>query len=54
MEAAIGKISGVRAATVAFMTQKLIIETDAADQSDILSEAEKIIKKIEPDCRLVR
>ena len=53
MEAAINKIDGVIAAKVSFMTQKLTIEADEKDFDKILKAAQKAIKKIEPDCRIV-
>lgn len=53
MEAAINKIDGVTSATVSFMTQKLTIEADEKDFQKILKEAQKAIKKVEPDCRII-
>ena len=53
MEAAINKIDGVIAAKVSFMTQKLTIEADEKDFDKILKAAQRAIKKIEPDCRIV-
>ncbi len=53
MEAAINKIDGVIEAKVSFMTQKLTIEADEKDFDKILKAAQKAIKKIEPDCRIV-
>ncbi len=53
MEVAINKIEGVDSATVSFMTQKLTIEADEKDFDKILKAAQKAIKKIEPDCRIV-
>ena len=53
MEAAINKLDGVTEATVSFMTQKLTIEADEKDFDKILKAAQKAIKKIEPDCRIV-
>ncbi|NMB95973.1 MAG: heavy metal transporter [Clostridiaceae bacterium] len=47
MERAINKLFGVKEATVNFMTQKLIIEGEDEKMSEIVQEAEKIIKKIE-------
>ena len=54
MEAAIAKISGVEKAAVNFMTQKLTLEAEEAELPRILDEAEKAIRKVEPDCRLIR
>ncbi len=53
METAISKIDGVIEAKISFMTQKLTIEADDKDFDDILKAAQKAIKKIEPDCRIV-
>jgi len=54
MEDGIRKIDGVNSVTINFLTQKLTL--DAADNrfDSILNEAERIIKKIEPDCVLIR
>ena len=49
METAICKLDGVREATVNFMTARLIIEGEEGQMPFIVQEAERIIKKIEPD-----
>ena len=54
MEAAISKIAGVQKASMNFMMQKLTLEAEEADLPRILDEADKAIRKIEPDCRIVR
>ena len=54
MEDAIRKLEGVNAANVNFLTQKLTLDADDARFDAILDEAERIIKKIDPDCVLVR
>lgn len=53
MEDKIGKISGVNSCSISFLTGKLVIEADENDFPDIIKEAKKIIKKIEPDCVLI-
>lgn len=53
METLINKIDGVERATISFMTQKLTIEADEEIFGDILKEAQKACKKIEPDCRII-
>lgn len=53
IENAIAKIEGVEAVTVSFMTQKLTIEADDSIIEDVLKKAIKLMKKIEPDCRIV-
>ena len=53
MEAAINKLDGVTKASVSFLAQKLTIEA-ADDRFDaIVQEAVKIVKKVEPDCRVI-
>ena len=53
METAINKIDGVISASISFMSQKLTIEADEKDFGKILKAAQKAIKKIEPDCRII-
>ncbi len=54
MERAIGALDGVEKATVSFMTQKMTLEiADGADVDAILKQAQKCIKKVEPDCEVV-
>ena len=54
MEAGIQKIDGVQSATINFLTQKLTLEAEDDRFEAILDQAEAIIRKIEPDCVLVR
>ncbi len=49
----IRKIHGVTFADVNFLTQKLTLEADEQAFDDILKQAVKICKKIEPDCRIL-
>jgi len=53
METGIAQLDGVKAATVSFLTQKLTLEADDAAFDDIVKKAAKIVRKIEPDCRIV-
>ena len=53
MENAIKKIDGVTDATVSFMTQKMTIEADDTRFDDIVKQAVKVCKKVEPDCEIV-
>ena len=53
MEDAIRKIDGVISANISFMSQKLTLEADEKDFDKILKAAQKAIKKIEPDCRII-
>lgn len=54
MENAILKIEGVEEVNISFLTQKLKLVADDVKFENIVNEVEKIIKKIEPDCKLVR
>lgn len=53
MEAAIKKLPGVEDASVNFLMQKLTIQGDDDRFQDIVQEAVKICKKVEPDCQVV-
>ncbi len=54
MEKAINELNGVNNATVSYLHQKLVIDADDERIDEILKEAQKIMKKIEPDCRIVK
>lgn len=53
MENAIGKLEGVKSASVNFMAQKLTLEADDDVFEAVLQNALKTIKKVEPDCTVV-
>ena len=53
MEDAIRKIDGVISANISFMSQKLTIEAADEDFDKVLKAAQKAIKKVEPDCRII-
>ena len=53
MEDAIRKLPGVNSATVSFMTQKLTLDADDARFDEILEQAVKVCKKVEPDCTIL-
>ena len=53
MEDAARKTDGVAAATVNFMTQKMIVEfTDGHDSQKVMQDVLKACKKVEPDCEI--
>lgn len=52
MEAAVGKLEGVSAVTVNFLSQKMTLETACEDQSQIMKAVVKACKKVEPDCEI--
>ncbi|MGM9551661.1 MAG: cation transporter [Clostridia bacterium] len=54
MEKGVKKIEGVQNACISYVTQKLLIECEEGDLERILEEAGKVIKKVDPRCRIVR
>ena len=54
MECAVKKLNGVKNASVSFMRQSMMIEADDDVFDDIVEQAAKVCKKIEPDCVIVR
>lgn len=54
MENGIKKIEGVKNAAVSYVTQKLLIECEEENLERILDEAQKVMKKVEPGCKIVR
>ena len=54
IEEGIKKIPGVNDASVSFITSKMILDADDERFDEIFAEAVKIVKKIEPDCEVVK
>jgi copper chaperone CopZ len=54
IERAVSKVDGVSSASINFMTTKMTIEGEESKFSDIVKEAERIVKRIEPDVVLKR
>lgn len=52
MESAIVNIEGVTFASISYMTQKLTLEAPDEVFEAVLREAQKRVRKIEPDCRI--
>lgn len=52
MEEAVKKIDGVTDARVNFMTQKFMLEADDSVYEQVLEQAVKACKKVEPDCEI--
>lgn len=53
MEEATKKVSGVKDATVSFMTQKMKVEfEDDADVTSVMNNVLKDCKKVESDCEI--
>ncbi len=53
MEDAIKKLPRVKNAADIFMTQKLTIEAEDDKFDDVVKQAVKASKKVEPDCEIV-
>lgn len=53
MEAQIKKLDGVLSAHVSYLLQKLTVEAPDESFDAVMEKAEKICKKIEPDCKIV-
>ncbi len=53
MEDAIRKLDGVTEVHVNFLTQKMILTADDARFDEIVKEAVKQIRRVDPDCSVV-
>lgn len=53
MEDAIRKLEGVMEVHVNFLTQKMILTADDARFEEIVREAVKCIRRVDPDCQVV-
>ena len=54
MEDAIKKLPGVNDASLSFLTQKLTLDADDERFEEILDQAVKLCRKVEPDCKILR
>ena len=54
MEDAIRKLDGVNDASVSFLTQKLTLDADDERFEEILDQAVKVCRRVEPDCKILR
>ena len=52
MEDGIKKLPGVNSVAISFLTQKMTIDADEGRFDEIMKQAAKICKKIEPDCAI--
>ena len=52
MEDAIRKLDGVQDVSISFMTQKLTIQAEEDRLDEIMRQAVKVCKKVEPDCEI--
>ena len=54
METAINKLDDVDTAVINFMSQRITIVADEDKFENVLDEAQKIITKIERNCKIIR
>ena len=52
MEQAVKSLPGVSAATVSFMTQKMVVEAADEGFDALMEQVVKACRKIEPDCEV--
>lgn len=53
MENAISKIDGVENVSINFMSSRMILEADDTRFDSIVQAAQKVVKKIEPDVKII-
>ncbi len=53
MERVIAEIPGVNKATVSFMAQKLVLDAEDDRFDEIVIQAVKCVKKVDPDCEVI-
>ena len=54
MERAIAELPEVKAVNVSFLKQKMSVELDDESRRDeIMTEIQKVIARVEPDCELI-
>ncbi|MGI6635790.1 MAG: heavy-metal-associated domain-containing protein [Christensenellales bacterium] len=53
MSEEISKIHGVEKCNISFIAQRMTIVADEENFDRIMGEAQKIVAKIEPDCKIV-
>jgi len=49
LERKIQKIEGITEASISFMTEKMIIECNDDEESEIIEKIKKVVKREEPD-----
>ena len=54
IEEGVRKLPGVNDVSVSFITSKMILDADDERFDEIFEEAVKIVKKVEPDCEVVK
>ena len=54
IEEGIRKIPGVNEVSVSFITSKMMLDAEDESFNRVFEEAVKIVKKIEPDCEVLK
>ncbi len=54
IEEGIKKLPGVNDVSVSFITSKMILDAEDGRFDEIFDEAVKIVKKVEPDCEVLK
>ena len=49
LEASINALDEVSSASISFMTERMIVETEITDKDKLIEDIKKVIKKSEPD-----
>ncbi|MEG2770000.1 MAG: cation transporter [Oscillospiraceae bacterium] len=53
LEEEIRKVNGVNNVSIAFMTQKMMLDMETSDSDNIMREVKKAIRRTEPGCELI-
>ena len=53
-ERGVSAIDGVESASISFMTLKMIMEFDESRYDEIMGQAMKILRRVEPDIKVTR
>lgn len=53
IEEQVAALDGVTKCTVTFLTRKMVLEMEDGKEAEIIKQAKKIIKKLEPDVELI-
>lgn len=52
MEDAVKKIEGIKNVSISFLSQKMVVETDAELSEAMRQQIETVCRRVEPDCVL--
>lgn len=53
IEEGIAALDGVNSCSVTFLTRKMVVDMEDGKEAEIIKQAKKIIKKLEPDVELI-